>query len=181
MAPVFFSFSALGWSHASPSDWQQGSGGKLSLGSEKSPHDLSPGAVSHSRTHSSPSDLLSEVELAQGEGPLMSSPGKKAAAAGTATERNFADFSRDKLTVHQDLLVSRDPRRDSAELVAVGGGNGVVSGGVIKSASFRRQRVRGRSSRPIIVPYKINSQNGSYSYVGNQNNRNTICYEYFPF
>ena len=111
------------------------------MSSDKSPLEISA-AVSHSRTHSSPSDLLSEVELAAqgGEGGPLS--GKK-------PERNFADFNRDKLTVHQDLLVSRNPRRDSTELVvAVGGGGGGGTGqggappGVMKSASFRRQRVR---------------------------------------
>lgn len=51
---------------------------------------------------------------------------------------NFAEFSHDKLTVHQDLLVARNPRRDE-----------VKAGGVTKSNSFRRRKVSIKTIKAI--------------------------------
>ena len=77
--------------------------------------------VSHQRTRSSPSKL--EFEQIK-----------------KAPELNFAELSGDKLTVAQELLVSRNPRREEGK--AVGAGTKPATVGLVATASFRRPKVR---------------------------------------
>lgn len=82
--------------------------------------------VSHQRTRSSPSKL--EFEQIK-----------------KAPELNFAELSGDKLTVAQELLVSRNPRREEGK--AVGAGTKPATVGLVATASFRRPK----DTRALIV------------------------------
>ena len=76
--------------------------------------------VSHQRTRSSPSKL--EFEQIK-----------------KAPELNFAELSGDKLTVAQELLVPRNPRREEVKAVVAGPKPATV--GLVATASFRRPKV----------------------------------------
>ena len=77
--------------------------------------------VSHQRTRSSPSNL--EFEQIK-----------------KAPELNFAELSGDKLTVAQELLVPRNPRREDVK--TAGSGPKPATVGLVATASFRRPKVR---------------------------------------
>ena len=85
--------------------------------------DMMP-VISHQRTKSSPSKLDFT--------PVVKTP-----------EHNFASISSDKLTVAQELLVPRNPRRDDSvigkqQTVGVP----VPGGSLVSTASFRRPKVQ---------------------------------------
>ena len=70
------------------------------------------GPISHVRTRSSPCDLASNnnTSVLKPMADLCPPP-----LSPNSKNKNFADFSRDKLTVHQELLVARDPRIEDEE------------------------------------------------------------------
>lgn len=91
--------------------------------------------ITHIRTRSSPSKLIGDLDLQMTANGLL----KK------RSDCNFADINQEELTVHQDLLVSRNPRLEDAKSNSQDNG--------MKSSSFRRRGVRN------ILSFSINLDN----------------------
>ncbi|XP_059079950.1 uncharacterized protein LOC131878066 [Tigriopus californicus] len=77
--------------------------------------------ITHIRTRSSPSKLIGDLDLQMASNGLL----KK------RSDCNFADINQEELTVHQDLLVSRNPRLEETKANSQDNG--------MKSSSFRRR------------------------------------------
>ena len=117
---IILQLTDTAWSHG----WEQS---PISTCSNKDGYLTS---ISHIRTMSTPMELLGQQQQQSSVEAIGDNKQRTVNTQCPTNMTSFADISRDKLNVHQELLVARNPRKEEVLLKPS-----------VKSGSFRR-RVR---------------------------------------